>query len=83
MNAPTDVNADWSTLLRQSIDTADIFFEGARNTLRESGLDYTTADVIQLANITSVDYTNTCHLVIAQKLQAAVVNLVEGYYVQK
>jgi len=46
----------YDELLRQAHMTSHDYFIYARSVLRDSGLDYTAADVIALATISAQDY---------------------------
>jgi hypothetical protein len=66
-----EILADWDTLMRHSKYTAEDYFVSAHGTLKESGLQYTAADVIALAKVMADDFHTAGIGVAAQKISEA------------
>jgi hypothetical protein len=64
-----EIKADWDTLLNQSKLTGEDYFIASHRVLQNSGLKFTTADVIALARIMADDFRSTGIAVSAQKIE--------------
>jgi len=75
MLSTLEIRASWDTLLDQAKGTGEDYFRAARRVLVDSGLPYTTPDVIALAAVMAQDFHSTAIGVAAQKIESAVNNL--------
>lgn len=66
------MEASWDTLVTQAHGTADTYFHYARRTLEKSGMKFTAADVIALAQIAARDFHSACTVAAADKQADAV-----------
>lgn len=66
------ITASWETLMRQAGMTSDEYFNHALSTLTNSGLKFTTSDVINLASISERDFRNSSQFIAFQRICEAV-----------
>ena len=73
-----EIKADWDTLFEQSKNSGGQYFASARQILDGSGLDYTAADVVALAQVMMYDFHTSSIGVAAQKINEAVTAVAWG-----
>ena len=73
-----EIKADWDTLFEQSKNSGGQYFASARQILDGSGLDYTAADVVALAQVMMYDFRTSSIGVAAQKINEAIVAVAWG-----
>lgn len=73
------IEAGWDTLYSQSKTTAEEYFFVALALLEKRDMEYSTADVIALAQVMAYDLRTTAILVSAQKIESAIEELAMAY----
>lgn len=71
------ITANWDQLVDDAKRTTDNFFHRALHILRNAEVEYTTADVIALANSMGYEFRTTAIVVAAQNIEDALDRLTQ------